>query len=156
MQFSTQYLVDYIRDFMNNKLKFRLRQDLSSFEIFQEFVNTCIVENKPLTEVNGKELNKVMNCIKKSVNDELRKFEDYLHECITIYYRNRNFEDFKSCLLTKVNNQKIKKVIEVCSENLPENEKLPFSLAMCVYSGLEAFYTAIHRVHNELKKIVKK
>jgi len=143
----------YVKDYLN-KLTFNLR-NIPGSEIFSDFVTTCLVADQPITNLRRSEINQFFRCVKKNVDTGNKLFEIAVSTCLSAWYRTKDFNRFTSCILEKVGNHPVANIVKVCAESLPDGEKLPYALTMCVYGGLDMFNMAMNRLRRDIKRLLR-
>ncbi|NPA70802.1 MAG: hypothetical protein GXO26_08330 [Crenarchaeota archaeon] len=143
----------YVKDYLN-KLTFNLK-NIPGSEIFNDFITSCITTDQQLTTVRRSEIKQFYRCIRRNVDLGSRLFDTAVSSCLSSWYRTHDFNKFTACVLDRVGRHPISNIVKICAESLPEDEKLPYALTMCVYGGIELFNSAVNRLYKDLKKIVK-
>jgi len=141
---------------------------MSLREIFQEILNRVKPEEQYLSTENfspsdvlGKvvencltieEPKKFKVCIVKILDKEFNTFDKAVNKCYSIYRKNKNFDEFVSCVIDEVSKKgsQLTNLINYCKSSL-KSQSLK-DLYDCVYSGLEVINEVTNKTIKELSK----
>ncbi len=146
-------LLHFLREYIG-KISFNLRQ-VRPEDIFGDFITQCVAVDKPLSNLRKSDVKRMFKCVNSSISLSMKVFENAVNSCIYMWYRDRDFEKFRQCILTRIGDSSIRKIVETCADSLPEDEKVPYALSMCVYNGLEVFKFAVEKAYRDLKRMVR-